>query len=220
VGESKNASTFQTNDPDFEALCDWESTTPGAALNFLNQNAVAKTIRRLCDCVDAATKERNVQIDETQLRVPLPLAAVPSEAEAARFLSVLRGLIFLAETIGGKSAGADSVEVPMQPQKSGAKEMFWSFLGCLLYTVLLFIPLILAWIACAYFLTRALGMWAGMACFFVPILLLAIFVFTRSDAAAPTQSFAKHWPDLELSLRRDPEFAALLDHYARRLRQP
>ena len=233
--EKADANTFTTSDPNFENCCAWQSENPQDALSFLNRGDITGTLHRMCFLSGRIEEHREIGISFEPRRIVLTTRTPPLEFMLAPSVLVsMQDLIYLADAaekkepramfagINAPTADSLSAGVSNAPVKPVSK--FMHVLSCMMFVTFVLVPLAALWIAGSYYCAKALDMSAGMLCFFVPVLLMAIFVFTRP--AAPQEGTAavndmetvraaalKYW---EQTLRTDSQYAALLDTYERR----
>src|SRR5204863_4938791 len=104
---------------------------------------------------------------------------------------------FLADVLEGKPAVPSTAYLSLvkdpPPELHALERRPPSFLrsaaGCLAIAVFIAIPLGVSWIGGSYLVARLVGGRGGMICFFVPVLLMAYFVFTRPS----TDGVNQHW---------------------------
>jgi hypothetical protein len=232
----RQKSEFETSDPHFESCCAWQSATPNDALTFLNRGDVTGTLHRVCFIAGRNDGSDEIRVAFEPGRITLTTRTPPLEfMHAASALVLLQDLVFLADaaenkiahsilagtgTVGTSTFGERKLDELVKP-----RSRFVGFLSCVMFVFLVLVPLAALWIAGSYYTAKALDMSAGMVCFFLPVLLMAIFVFTRpavpeqgsdaaNDMATVRAAALKFW---EQTLRSDPSYAALLDAYERRL---
>ncbi len=237
VDGPRESSAFATADPQFENCCAWQASAPNDALAFLNRSDVTGTLHRVCFISGRNENGDDIGVTFERDRIVL-ITRMPSREfmHATSALVLLQDLVFLADAAESKSthsilAGTVAFGKELGDPTSAAplqkKSAIMSFLSCLMFIVFILVPLAAMWIAGSYYCAKALDMSAGMICFFLPVLLLAIFVFTRptapendADAANDIDTVRaaalKFW---EETLRTDPDSARLLDIYERRLRE-
>ncbi|MEI6232995.1 MAG: hypothetical protein WCT04_08080 [Planctomycetota bacterium] len=236
--DSQAPSEFETTNSDFENCCGWQAPAPRSALDFLNRDDVTGTLHRICFISGRNDGADDIGVSFENGRIVLTTRMPPHDFMYAAFVLVsMQELSFLADTLESKVArpflaGNGIVgSTPFGDSHSFAppksRSAFMDFLSCLMFVFLVLVPLAAIWIAGSYYCAKALDMSAGMLCFFVPVLLLAIFVFTRPTVPPPGNAelaggdmetvraaALKFW---EQTLRADPGFAALLDAYEQRL---
>ena len=232
-------SEFETADPHFESCCSWQSATPADALTFLNRDGVTGTLHRACFIAGRAEAAHDIGISFEPSRITLTTRTPSLDfMHAASALIGLHDLIFLADTAENKitqsilAGTGTAITATFGKRKldelAKPRSRFAGVLSCMMFVFLILVPLAALWIAGSYYAAKALDMSAGMVCFFLPVLLLAIFVFTRPAVPEPENAASqdmetvraaalKFW---EQTLRADPCYGALLDSYERRLEKP
>ena len=233
----QSAAEFATNDPHFENCCGWQSPAPRDALQILNRGDVTGTLHRICFISGrsgGAPDDTGIAFENGRI-VCATLAPSFAFMSAPSALVFLHDLVFLADAAENKTARQLLAGTEAAAQ-DGSGERYLEMLGkrrsrfmdlvsCLMFIVFVLVPLAALWIGGSYYCAKALDMSAGMLCFFVPVLLMAIFVFTRptappagsegvNDMETVRAAALKFW---EQRLRANPGYAGLLDKYEQRL---
>lgn len=234
-GES--AAEFATNDPHFENCCGWQSPAPRDALRFLNRGDVTGTLHRVCFISGrsgGAPGDTGIVFENGRI-VCATLAPSFDFMHAPSALVFLHDLVFLADAAENKAAhqflaGTEAAALVGSGERTlellgKRRSRFMDMVSCLMFVVLVLVPLAALWIGGSYYCAKALDMSAGMLCFFVPVLLMAIFVFTRpsappagsegvNDMETVRAAALKFW---EQRLRANPVYGGHLDKYEQRL---
>lgn len=205
-------SKYQTKDAHFERACDWRSTLPDDAWKFLLRPGTTSLLKRLT-LFATECPGPNVSIGAGWCASSLNDCVWPET-----LLFTLHSLELLAAV----SAGQNSTK-PLPPVRS--QTFFSHLLNCLCLIGVVLVPVATAWTGASYYAAKWAGLGVGMAVFFAPLLLLALFVFTRPENpddlnTAREQEFFAEKNALHNEFTTNPHLRQLVRRYYTQLGEP